>query len=111
MTFKGLWTRTLGASSSWIVDASIALMCLSAAIIYSGILGDVITQLLTLARVPPALNVRGANIIAITTCALVPLSLLQDLSALGFTSALGCLAVLYTAVFITVRAIDGSYAL
>ena len=110
-TFKGLWSRTLGASSSWVVDASIALMCLSAATIYSGILGDVITQLLSLTSLPAALNVRGANIIAITASALVPLSLLKDLSALGFTSALGCLAVLYTAVFITLRALDGSYAL
>ena len=40
-TFKGLWSRTLGTGSSWVVDASVALMCLSAATIYSGILGDV----------------------------------------------------------------------
>jgi len=110
-TFKGLWSRTLGAGSSWIVDASIALMCLSAATIYSGILGDVITQVLRLARVPPALNIRGANIVAITVSALVPLSLLKDLSALSFTSVLGCVAVLYTAIFVCVRALDGSYAL
>lgn len=30
-TFKGLWSRALGPSSSWVVDASIALMCFSAA--------------------------------------------------------------------------------
>ena len=30
-TFKGLWSCTLGAASSWVVDASIALMCFSAA--------------------------------------------------------------------------------
>eukprot|EP00966_Prymnesium_polylepis_P028765 666626-Prymnesium_polylepis.1 len=76
-TFKGLWSRALGASTTWVVDLSIALMCLSAATIYSGILGDVITQMLALMRVPAGMNVRGANIIAITLTALVPLSLLQ----------------------------------
>lgn len=30
-SFQGLWSRALGPSSSWIVDASIALMCFSAA--------------------------------------------------------------------------------
>lgn len=42
---------------------------------------------------------------------ILPLSLLKDLSALGFTSALGCVAILYTATFIALRALDGSYAL
>ena len=110
-TFKGLWTATLGASTAWTVDATIALMCLSAAIIYAGILGDTSTQLLNLAGVPAWLNARGMNIAIITVCALTPLSLLEDVSALSFTSMLGCAAVTYTAAFIFTRAIDGSYAL
>ncbi|KAL3927200.1 MAG: hypothetical protein SGPRY_002934 [Prymnesium sp.] len=36
---------------------------------------------------------------------------MEDLSALSFTSALGCLAVAYTACFIAFRALDGSYTL
>mmetsp|Transcript_16760 Transcript_16760/g.38451 ORF Transcript_16760/g.38451 Transcript_16760/m.38451 type:complete len:375 (+) Transcript_16760:1-1125(+) len=110
-TFKGLWSRALGSSSSWLVDASISLMCLSAAIIYSGIMGDVSTQLLSLTRLPKQLNSRGANILAISACVLLPLSLMEDLSALSFTSSLGCLAIFYTAGFIAWRALDGSYAL
>ena len=45
-SFKGLWDATLGSGSAWLVDLSIALMCLSAAIIYAGILGDTATSLL-----------------------------------------------------------------
>ena len=86
-------------------------MCLSAAIIYVGLLGDISTQLLGLTCLPAKLNQRGFNIGVLTACALTPLSLLKDLSALAFTSLLGCLAVLYTAVFICVRALDGSYRL
>ena len=109
-SFKGLWSRTLGAGSAWVVDACIALMCLSAAIIYSGILGDVSTSLLTLAGAPAALVRRPTNILAITACLLLPLSLLKDLSKLAFTSLLGCAAVLYTVTFMAIRAFDGSYA-
>jgi amino acid permease len=110
-SFKGLWDATLGEKSAWLVDLSIALMCLSAAIIYAGILGDTSTQLLTLAGLPEALNRRTLNIGLLTLGALTPLSLLEDVSALAFTSLLGVIAVLYTATFIVLRSLDGSYAL
>ena len=109
-TFKGLWAETLGGGTAWLVDLSIALMCLSAAIIYAGILGDTSTQLLRLAKLPNSLNRRSSNIALLTVAALTPLSLLEDVSALAFTSALGCVAVLYTGAFIVMRALDGSYA-
>ena len=109
--FKALWSATLGKNSAWLVDLSIALMCLSAAIIYAGILGDTSTQLLKLAKLPDRFNLRSTNIVLLTLLALTPLSLLEDVSALAFTSALGCIAVLYTGCFIVFRANDGSYAL
>eukprot|EP00965_Chrysotila_dentata_P090116 2974491-Pleurochrysis_carterae.AAC.1 len=102
-SFKGLWSRTLGARSAWVVDGCIALMCLSCAIIYSGILGDVFKALLQLAGVKPSAMLRSATIITLTACVLTPLSLLKDLSALSFTSALGCVAILYTAAFVSGR--------
>ena len=106
-SFKGLWDATLGSGSAWLVDLSIALMCLSAAIIYAGILGDTATSLLRLVGHAPG---RAVIIAALTVCALTPLSLLEDLSSLSFTSLLGVIAVLYTAAFIAYRALDGSYA-
>lgn len=107
--FKGLWGATLGPRSAWIVDGCIALMCLSAAIIYSGILGDVFSSLLRLAGVPASGWLRQAVIASLTAAVLCPLSLLKDLSALSFTSAIGCVAILYTAAFVAVRALDGAY--
>ena len=47
----------------------------------SGILGDVSTSLLTLAGAPAALVRRPTNILAITACLLLPLSLLKELPA------------------------------
>jgi len=108
-SFKGLWSRTLGKESTWVVDGSITLVCLSAAIIYAGILGDVVTSLLSLAGVATSAATRPAAICALALAVLTPLSLLKDLSALAFTSAIGCGAILYTALFVAVRALDGSY--
>lgn len=87
----------------------IAIMCLACAVIYSGILGDVFTPLLAQAGVPDLWNGRTTNIIAITTALLLPLSLVKDLSALAFTSILGFTAIMYTVVFIVIRALDGTY--
>lgn len=59
--FKGLWRTTIGSNTAWIVDAIIAVMCVACAIIYSGILGDVFTPLLSQAGVPAIYNGRTSN--------------------------------------------------
>ena len=109
--FKGLWGRTMGEKSTYVVDSMIAILCLSCAVVYSGILGDVFTPLLRQAGFPDHLNGRTSNIIVITLFFLLPLSLIKDLSALAFTSILGSAAVLYSVLFIIWRSLDGSYRL
>jgi len=109
--FKGLWKRTIGERSAYLVDLMIAVMCLSCSVIYSGILGDVFTPLLKQAGFPDQWNVRASNIVVITSVLLLPLSLIKDLSALAFTSILGFGAILYTVLFIILRYLDGSYRL
>jgi sodium-coupled neutral amino acid transporter 11 len=109
--FKGLWKRTIGENSTYLVDSMIAIMCLSCSVIYSGILGDVFTPLLKQVGFPDQWNGRTSNILVITTVLLLPLSLIKDLSALAFTSILGFASILYTVLFINVRYFDGSYSL
>eukprot|EP00536_Pseudo-nitzschia_multiseries_P001702 jgi/Psemu1/317678/estExt_fgenesh1_pm.C_220008 len=109
--FKGLWKKTIGENTSYMVDTMIAIMCISSAVIYSGILGDVFTPLLKQAGFPDKWNGRTSNIVAITTFLLLPLSLIKDLSKLAFTSILGFTAILYTVLFLVIRAFDGSYRL
>ena len=109
--FKGLWGRTIGTKTTYLVDGIISIMCLAAAVIYSGILGDVFTPLLTAAGVPDQFNGRTSNILIITVMALLPMSLIKNLSALAFTSILGFCAIMYTVFFIVYRSLDGSYAL
>lgn len=109
--FKGLWGVTIGQDSAYLVDLLIAIMCFAVTIIYIGILGDVFTPLLASVGLPDAMNGRSTNILAISTLALLPLSLIKNLSALAFTSTLGFASVLYTVAFVVLRSLDGSYAL
>lgn len=106
---QDLWGRTIGEDSKVVVDFTIALMCFAACVIYSGILGDVFTELFGQAGFPDKWNGRTSNILAITSIILLPLSLIKDLSALAFTSLLGFAAIMYTVLFIVYRALDGSY--
>jgi amino acid permease len=91
------------------VDTIVAIMCLACAVIYSGILGDVFTPLLESANLP---NFgRTGNILVLTTALLLPMSLIRNLSALAKTSILGFAAIMYTVIFIVIRALDGTYSL
>lgn len=109
--FKGLWSRTIGEDSTYMVDSIIAIMCLAAAVIYSGILGDVFTPLLASAGLPSRYNTRTSNIVILTVGLLLPMSIIKNLSALAFTSILGFSAIMYTVIFIVTRALDGTYSL
>ncbi|KAL7570439.1 hypothetical protein ACA910_017270 [Epithemia clementina (nom. ined.)] len=107
--FKGLWKRTVNEKSAFFVDAIVAMLCLSLGIIYSGILGDVSTFLLSQTRLPPHFNTRISNIVITTIFLLLPMGLIKDLSVLAFTSILGFSAVMYTVFLIVARALDGKY--
>ena len=106
---KGLWAATMGERSAYMVDSMICILCFSCAVIYSGILGDLITSLL--AQITHHASSRTRNIVAVTVAALWPMSLIKNLSALAFTSVLGFCAILYTVLFVIFRSLDGSYAL
>jgi len=108
-TFKGIWSKTIGSRTAWVVDLAVLLMCVSVCIIYLGIMGDVLTSLMELFGVPAHFNQRPRNIITLAVSILLPLSLQKDLSGLAFTSIIGFSAVVYTVLFMAVRAVDGSY--
>mmetsp|Transcript_14676 Transcript_14676/g.18755 ORF Transcript_14676/g.18755 Transcript_14676/m.18755 type:complete len:556 (-) Transcript_14676:373-2040(-) len=108
--FKSLWSKVFGRKTAWQVEAGIATLCFFCAVIYAGILGDAFTPLFDAAGLPPSLNQRHTNIVLISATILLPLSLLENLSALAFTSFLGVVSVIYTAFFIILRSVDGTYA-
>jgi len=113
-TFKGLWSRAFDEGTAWLVDSMIFCQTFLASIIYIGLLGDIFSALVVAHNnpsVPSILHRRTGVILSVASCILLPLNMIRDLSTLGFTSILGLVAVLYTVFFITVRALDGTYAL
>jgi hypothetical protein len=110
--FKGLWDRTLGSRTTYLVDLMIALLCLGITIIYSSILGDLGSSfLLHLKWTSDVEHLRTYVIIVITVLLLFPMALAKRLSTLAVTSVLGCVAVAYTVLFVAYRSLDGSYSL
>lgn len=110
-TFKGLWSQAFGKQTAWIVDSMVFTQCFFVSIIYTGLLGDIFSALLESSSLPTSFTSRTSIILIAATCILWPLNTIRDLSALGFTSILGLVAVLYTVFFIVVRALDGTYSL
>lgn len=104
------WERIMGKDSAWIVTLSCFIIPLSAALIYSIVLGDFLSSLARAAGVKGLLAIRQTSILAVTAAALYPLCLLKSLAALAPMSIIGVLSVLLTALFMSVRALDGTYA-
>ena len=108
-TFKGLWSDAFGPKTAWIVDSMVFTQCFFVSIIYTGLLGDIFSALLS-STFLAGMASRTRIIVAAATVLLWPLNML-DITKLGFTSILGLVAVLYTVFFIVLRALDGTYAI
>jgi amino acid permease len=108
---QGLWTAAFGSKSSPLVSLIVFLQGSASQVIYLGMLGDIFTALFQMMGVPNAVNNRSSNILILAITFLLPMCLLRDLAALAFTSILGFSAVMYTVIFIAIRALDGTYSL
>ena len=108
-TFKGLWGDAFGTKTAWIVDSMVFTQCFFVSIIYTGLLGDIFSALLSSTSLADIAS-RTRIIIAAAVVLLWPLNML-DMTKLGFTSILGLVAVLYTVFFIALRSLDGTYAI
>jgi solute carrier family 38 (sodium-coupled neutral amino acid transporter), member 11 len=52
----------------------------------------------------------GVTLVAMHLFPLLPLCLMKNLSALQYSSYVGVAGIVYTAAFVVLRSIDGSYA-
>ena len=80
---QGIWSKTLGDDTKYIVDCAIMIQCFASTVVYSGILGDVWTPIFKAVGLPDSINRRKSNIVALAALVLYPLSLIKDLSALA----------------------------
>eukprot|EP01041_Mallomonas_annulata_P008120 gene8120-16664_t len=109
-SFQEAWGKSVDPKSSWLISAGVTSMCFLASIAYSIIIGDSFTAIFKTFNLPAIMTQRTNVILLMTTLFLLPLSLLKSLAALAPFSLLGLSGTLYTAVFMTIRFLDGSYA-
>jgi solute carrier family 38 (sodium-coupled neutral amino acid transporter), member 11 len=102
-TYEQSWARSVSPKSSALPAGACVATCFAGCLAYTIIIGDLSRNFL--AAVP-----RSAVIGLVSAGVLLPLALLKNLSALGFTSMLGTGGLLYTAGMMGLRYFDGSYA-
>ena len=109
-TFKEAWSKSVGPKSSWIISTAITFKCFFASLVNSIIIGESFAALAKTFDLPDILQARTNVILAMTTLVLLPLCSMKSLNALAPFSLLGLGGVLYTALAMTIRYLDGSYA-
>jgi len=107
-TFQGIWIKTLGGSSAWLVSASIGALTFSICAVYLICLGELLPPLLAQIRAPDWLRSRRAAIL-IAAAFVIPSCFAHSLAGLWAVSLLGVGALAYTALFSLLRCSDGSY--
>jgi len=106
-SYKGAWEKSVGANTAWIPGLSCVVKTFLATIAYSMVLGDTFKSLTSTV----GLNIsREKCMIGLTLTVILPLCLLKNLSSLAPFSLLGIIGMLYTALAMTVRFLDGSYS-
>jgi len=110
-----IWATLMSPQTRWIVDSSFLALCVGCCIFYSSFLGDLIEAMVATFNIDKSpfgnlLSKRYFALVSITLSVLVPLCLLEDLSALQISSQLGVAAIMYTVLFHFKRSFDGSYS-
>lgn len=134
-SFQEAWEKIINPKSAWLISSSITALCFLASLAYVIILGDSFSSLFQVVILfvfvfqhsslvniyllyrliilqtfkLPIISERSNTIIALATAVLLPLCSLKSLSALAPFSLLGLGGTLYTAIFMLVRYLDGSY--
>mmetsp|Transcript_53751 Transcript_53751/g.73685 ORF Transcript_53751/g.73685 Transcript_53751/m.73685 type:complete len:438 (-) Transcript_53751:73-1386(-) len=100
-TFHGLWTCTVGSSSTWAVQFCIILDTAFTLWAYSTLVADFLGKAcLSLFPAVEILQSRALMLGVIGTVFFAPLSFSRTIDALKYTSALGLLATLYSLFYV-----------
>jgi sodium-coupled neutral amino acid transporter 11 len=109
-SYRDAWSKVFGERSAAFPNAAIVFKTFVGCLAYAIILGDSAASMASLAGGSGALASPNVWIGLISSFILLPLCLLRDLSSLSIGSIIGTLGTSYTAIFMTIRCLDGSYA-
>mmetsp|Transcript_5153 Transcript_5153/g.9121 ORF Transcript_5153/g.9121 Transcript_5153/m.9121 type:complete len:546 (-) Transcript_5153:44-1681(-) len=102
-SYRDAWSKTIGEGSSWIPAWSTTCKTFLACLAFSMVLADTFSSLLE--------TPRNETLLAVTLVVLLPLCLMKNLKSLAPFSLLGVMGMAYTALAMTIRFLDGSYAM
>jgi sodium-coupled neutral amino acid transporter 11 len=109
-SFADAWSKSVGPKTSRIISFMITFKTFFACLAYSIIIGDSFSSLAKSLNFSDLFTKRSNVIIGITSTVVLPLCLLKNLDALKYTSMLGLSGIVYCAIFLAIRFIDGSYS-
>jgi len=109
-TYKDTWAKLFPKSTAILPAITVTFMTFCAGLSYSIIIGDSFASMSALAGLPAFLHVPNVWICLLSVIVLFPVCLLRDLSSLAIGSVIGTAGTLYTALFMTLRYFDGTYA-
>lgn len=109
-SFRGVWSKTLGKDTAWIIDVGITYLCFGCCIFYAAFIGDIFAALAAAVDAPALLQKRWVCLVGIHLFPLLPLCLMKDLSALQYSSFVGVAGIFYTTLVVVLRSLDGTYA-
>lgn len=107
-SYRGAWEKSVSEKSSGYIATAVTLKTMFAILAYSMILGDTFQSLAMSAGLHSVS--KTVTLTAVTTCLLLPLCLLKNLSSLAPFSLLGTLGMVYTAMAMAVRYFGKAYA-
>ena len=102
-TWGAAWKKAVGEKSAWIPSSFVAILCASASLQYTMVIGDSFAPIFAQAGLPSLVASRNGAIALVTGLCTLPLSLLPNLEMLKYTSFLGIGGLLYTAAFMAGR--------
>jgi hypothetical protein len=108
VSYRQAWERSVSSKSSWIPAVACLMVTSCSVLAYSMILSDTIPTLLS-AFTPYTGVTRSQALLGVTVIALLPLSLMKSLKALGPFSMVGIIGMVYTSLAMAWRYFDGSY--
>lgn len=109
-TISELWGKLLNKRTKWMADVAIFLLCFGCNIFYSAFVGDIFAALASAVGITGIASQRWLILLTISSGILLPLCLLEDISALQFSSVLGVGCIGFTLLFHVMRYFDGTYA-
>lgn len=108
-TIGELWSAIIGRKSKIFADMSVFSLCFGCCIFYSAFMGDIFAALASSFGVRGPLGSRWTILGLLSSTVILPLCLLEDLSALQFSSKLGVVCIAFTVFVHIKRLLDGSY--